>query len=100
MANYLKSTPYKVHKMQGYFPDHYPPIKNFYVDTDGRVFVATYEDREKPEAEMVDIFSADGVFTGRISLRKAQSRLFKNDRFYNLYEQESGYQKLDVHKTN
>jgi hypothetical protein len=83
--------------MQGYFPDHYPPIKNFYVDTEGRIFVETFEDGETHEEEMVDIFSTDGVFTGRISLRKAQSRLFKNDRFYNMYEKKSGYQKLEVH---
>ncbi len=100
MANYLESTPYKVHKMQGYFPDYYPPIADFYVDTEGKIFVATYEDGETPEEEMVDIFSADGVFTGRISLLEAQSRLFKNGRLYALSEKESGFQKLDAYKLN
>jgi len=99
MAEYLNSTPYEVHKMQGYFPDNYPPIADFYVDTDGRIFVATYEEGERPGTDMVDIFDADGVFSGRTSLPKAQSRLFANGRLYTLSEKESGYQKLDVFKT-
>ncbi len=98
MENYLNSTPYKVHKMQGYFPDCYPPIKDFWIDTKGRIFVETYKDGETPGTKMVDVFNADGVFTGRISLLEAQSRLFKNDRLYSLYEKESGYQQLDVYK--
>lgn len=98
MAQYMDSTPYKVHKMQGYFPDYYPPIKNIHLDDHGRVFVETYEEGATSDEEMVDIYDAAGVFTGRTSLRKAQSRLFRNGRFYNLYEKDSGYQKLDVFK--
>ena len=97
MAGYLESTPYKVHKMQGYFPDYYPPIKNFYLDEEGRVFVETYESGETSDEDMVDIFDAEGVFTGRVSLPKAQSRFFANGRFYSLSEKESGYQQLDVY---
>lgn len=98
LAEYLESTPYKVHKMQGYFPDNYPPISEFYVDTDGRIFVATYEEGETPGTDMVDIFDVEGVFTGRVSLPKAQSRLFVRDRLYSLSEKESGYQILNVYK--
>lgn len=98
MAEYLNSTPYEVHKMQGYFPDNYPPIADFYVDTEGRIFVATYEEGETPGTDMVDIFDAAGSFTGRVSLPKAQSRLFAHGRFYSLSEKESGFQKLDVYK--
>ena len=100
MADYLASTPYKVHKMQGYFPDDYPPIEHFYVDTAGKIFVETYEEGETPGTDMVDIFDADGAFTGRVSLPRAQSRLFAHGRFYNLSEKESGFQKLNVFKMN
>jgi hypothetical protein len=98
MTEYMNSTPYKVHKMQGYFPDDYPPISEFYVDRKGRIFVATYEEGETPGTDMVDIFDEEGVFTGRVSLPKAQSRLFADGRFYSLSEKESGFQTLDMYK--
>jgi hypothetical protein len=98
MTGYLNSTPYEVHKMQGYFPDNFPPISEFCVDTEGRVYVATHEEGETLGTDMVDIFDADGVFTGRVSLPKAQSRLFANGRLYTLSEKESGFQTLDMYK--
>ena len=98
LGSYKKSTMYRVHKMAGYFPEHYPPIKNFYVDTLGRVYVGTYEEGLTPDAEIVDIFNAEGVFIGRISLKKALSRKFKADRLYALYEKENGFQELVVYR--
>ncbi len=93
---YMESPMYRVHKMKAYFPEYYPPIKDFFVDTQGRIYVETYEDGESPDEEMVDIFNAEGVFIGRSSLKKALSRIFKSDRLHVLHEKESGFQKLVV----
>ncbi len=91
---YMESPMYRVHKMKAYFPEFLPAIKNFFVDTQGRIYVETYEDGESPDEEMVDIFNAEGIFIGRTSLKKAQSKKFKIDRMHALYEKESGFQKL------
>jgi len=98
MEEYLDSTPYRVHKMQGYFPAHFPSMKNFHVDNLGRIFVETYEEGEVSDSEMVDIFNAKGINTGRVSMKKVQTRVFKNDRLYAFSEKESGFQKLVVYK--
>jgi hypothetical protein len=98
MEEYLNSTPYRVHKMSGYFPEHYPPIKNIYVDNQERIFVETYEEGKIHDEEMVDLFNSDGVYTGRTSLKKSISRIFKNDRMYAAFEKESGYQILSIYK--
>ncbi len=96
MDSYKESPMYRVHKMKAYFQEYYPAIKNFFVDTQGRIYVETYEDGGSPDDEMVDIFNAEGIFIGRTSLEKALSRVFKVGRMYVLYEKESGYQKLVV----
>jgi hypothetical protein len=53
---------------------------------------------EDSDSEMVDIFNAEGINTGRVSLKKVQSRIFKNDRLYAFSEKESGFQKLIVYR--
>lgn len=98
LDSYKKSVMYRVHKMTGYFQEYYPPIKNFYVDTLGRVCVETYEEGLTPDEEMVDIFNAEGVFIGRTSLKKSLSRKFKDDHLYALFEKENGYQELIVYR--
>jgi hypothetical protein len=86
----------RLHKMQGYFPDFYPPIKNFHVDSQGRIYVETYEMGDEPEAVVVDIFNPDGAYISRTTLTKSLSKLFKNDRLYALHEKDSGFQELIV----
>jgi hypothetical protein len=86
----------RIHKMQGYFPDFYPPIKNFYVDSQGRIFVETYERGEDPNAVAVDIFNPDGAYISRTTITKSLSKLFKNDRLYAMHEKNSGFQELIV----
>jgi hypothetical protein len=84
------------HKMQGYFPDFYPPIQDFFVDSEGRIFVETYEEADNPDAVTVDIFNPDGVYLIRTSLVKSQSKRFKHGRLYALQEKDSGFQELNV----
>jgi hypothetical protein len=96
MDSYKESTMYRVHKMKAYFQEYFPPIKNFFIDTQGRIYIETYEEGKSPDYEIVDIFNAEGIFIGRASLKKALSRIFKIDRMHVLYEKESGFQKLVV----
>jgi hypothetical protein len=87
----------RLHKMQGYFPEFYPPIQDFHVDSQGRIFVETYEKAEDdPDASVVDIFTEDGAYIHRTSLPKSISKVFKNDRLYALHEKDSGFQELIV----
>ncbi|UCE40128.1 MAG: 6-bladed beta-propeller [Candidatus Aminicenantes bacterium] len=86
----------RVHKMQGYFPDFYPPIKDFHVDSQGGIFVETYDKGEDPDAVVVDIFNPDGAYISRTTLTKSLSKRFKHDRLYALHEKESGFQELIV----
>ncbi len=84
------------HKMQGYFPDYYPPIQDFHVDSQGRIFVETYERGEDPDAVVVDIFNPNGAYISRTTLTKSLLKLFKNDRLYAMHEKDSGFQELIV----
>jgi hypothetical protein len=82
--------------MQGYFPDFYPPIKNLHVDSQGRIFVETYERGEDPDAGIVDIFNPDGAYISRTTMAKSLTKLFKHERLYALHEKDSGFQELIV----
>jgi hypothetical protein len=86
----------RLHKMQGYFPDFYPPIKNLHVDSQGRIFVETYERGEDPDAGIVDIFNPDGAYISRTTMAKSLTKLFKHERLYALHEKDSGFQELIV----
>jgi hypothetical protein len=86
----------RIHKMEGYFPDHYAPISELYVDDQGRIYAATYELGDSPEMKRMDLLNADGVFIGSVFLRDAKKRKFQGDRHYSLYEKENGFQNLVV----
>lgn len=86
----------RVHKMQGYFPDFFPPIKKFYVDDRGRIFAETYEKTENTDLDVVDIFNPDGAYIICTTLAKSLSKRFHNDRLYALHEKDSGFQELII----
>jgi hypothetical protein len=86
----------RLHKMQGYFPEFYPPIKDFCVDSKGRLFVEPYEKGEDPDKVVVDVFNPEGVYIDRTSLAQSLSKRFKNERLYALHEKNSGFQELIV----
>jgi len=86
-----------------YFPSAMPPFHSFFADDEGRLFVMTYEKGVKPGEFFFDIFDAEGVCTGRKSLKVLHdesgiSAKMKNGRFYCLHEKESGYKELVVSK--
>jgi len=90
-----------------YFPKHWPPFRYFFTDDNGRLFVMTYEKGKNLNEYEYDIFNANNVFVGRISLGNIQEIPLgeleldvkaRNNRLYCLREKESGYKELVVYK--
>ncbi len=101
----INSGPYK-DKL--FFPNKMPPFHYFFLDDEGHLYVRTYEKGNQQNEYMHDIFNSDGIFIAKksmagygswiypgISLNRAKA---KKNRFYCIYEKESGYKKLVVSK--
>jgi hypothetical protein len=98
----LKPLPENMRAMAS-FPEFHPSLRSISVGDDGTVLAATFEEGENPGEVMCDIFSRDGVFTGRISLDAWiwESHMWtemKGETFYCLREKPSGYKELVVSK--
>ena len=90
-----------------YLPDYTPPFNSFFVDDNDRLVVMTYEQGEKKDEYIHDIFNAEGVFIGRkilgltgmlgqgLNHRWAVAR---NNRYYRLRFKENEYAELVVYK--
>lgn len=87
-------------KRKHYFPDHFHPFKEFWVDDEERIFVDTYEECEEQGEHILHIFNPEGIFVGSTSLKEARARKFKNNRLYCVYRKESGFQELVTYKIN
>lgn len=98
LDSYKNSEIAELIKSKGYFPENFPPVKELYVDSSGRIYVESYEEGNDPTEVMIYIFSAEGVFIGTKSLKEALSRRFKNELLYAGYQKESGFQELVVYK--
>ena len=85
-------------KNKHYFPDFFPPFKEFWVDDEARILVETYEEGERPDEVLLQIFNPEGIFIGTKYLKEARTRKFKNNRLYCVYRKESGYEELVVNK--
>lgn len=85
-------------KEKHYFPDYFPPFKEFWVDEKERILVETYEEGKSPEEVLVQIFNPEGIFVDTEYLKTARIRKFKNSRLYCVYRKESGYDELVAHK--
>ena len=97
-----------------YFPSHWPPNRYLFTDDEGRLYVMTYEKGIDEREYMYDIFDADGVFFGRVSLGNIQIRYVGNEKHYDdpkrvrvrgdhLYfirEKENGFMELVVCRMN
>jgi hypothetical protein len=99
-----KGTPvYEAIKKRFYFPSFLPPFHYFISDDRGRIYVMTYEKGNNPDEFMFDIFNSEGIFIGRKSIKAFFSSdhlngKIKNDHFYCLDENETGFQQLSVYK--
>jgi hypothetical protein len=85
-------------KNKHYFPDFFPPFKEFWVDDEARILVETYAEGEEPDEVLLQIFNPEGIFIGTKYLKEARTRKFKNNRLYSVYRKESGYEELVVYK--
>ncbi len=82
------------YKDKHYFPDYFPPFKEFWVDEEERIFVETYKEGELPQDVLVQIFNSEGIFIGTEYLKSARLRKFANDRLYCVYRKDSGFEEL------
>jgi hypothetical protein len=86
-----------------YFPEHFPAFQHMVADEKGRLFVTTYEESKTSGETIYDIFNAEGIFLGRVSIASAVARAvhkIKNSLLYSYDEKESGYKELVVYKMN
>ncbi len=86
-----------------YFPETYPPCRSLFPDSQGRLFVVTYESGYGPGESMVDVFNAEGAFIGRVSWNIFQGNtaitaFIKTERLYCVREKENGYKQFVVEK--
>lgn len=83
----------------------WPPYFAFFIDSEERLYVRTFEEGENKDEYIHDVFSSDGVFIGRISLNLSFDRGYKyvkssEQNIYGFLEKESGYEELVVYKIN
>jgi len=72
------------------FPDHYPPFSSFFTDSQGRIFVRTYEEAGEG-MHYYDIFDPEGRYLARVPVYNRVAAL-KKGKLYTLEEDEEGYQ--------
>jgi hypothetical protein len=88
------------------FAAAWPPFMSFIEDEEGRLLVRTFEKGQNPDENMFDVFSPEGVFSGRASFanRDVQREqnplpcLCRGGRLYSVHDKESGYRELAVYR--
>ena len=91
------------------FPENMPPFQYFFTDDEGRLYVMTFEQGEKPEEYIYDIFNPEGLFIGRMSLDNSGNEVTakwggpfeakaRSNHLYSLRIKTSGYMELVVYK--
>ena len=86
--------------------NHWPPFQYLFTDDEGRLFVMTYEESDKPNQYIYDVFNPDGVFITKISLGNMvffslwdiQYATARKGRIYCLQKKPNGYKELVVYK--
>lgn len=59
---------YEKYGMKIWFPKSWPPMGDFFLDDDGRIFVMTFEKGENTNENIFDIFNAEGIYIGKTAL--------------------------------
>lgn len=92
---------YESIKNKLYFPDTLPPFHYFFTDEEGKLYVMTYE-RNKNSEFIFDIFTSEGIFIARESLKFSSLTgliaKFKNNNLYCVEEKGNGFQRLVAYK--
>ena len=103
--DYLSKNPNA--KQWFYVPEEIPSYNSFFIDDEDRVYVMTYEKVLNEDEYVHDVFTSDGVYFARQSLKsygkvrwnlEPPSVVARNGRLYCLQEKESGYKELVVYK--
>jgi len=97
---------YEKYGMKIWFPKFWPPMGDFFLDENGRIFVMTFEKAENPKEHIFDIFNPEGVYIGKTSLNVltlgdanicAKSR---HGRLYCFQEKPDGFREFKVYQMN
>ena len=89
-----------------FFPKHWLPICDFFLDDAGRIYVMTFGRGDKPGEYLYDIFNPDGVFICRKSLNilsvgdRTICARAKGERLYCFQEKPDGFREFNVYKMN
>lgn len=75
----------------------------FFTDNEDRLYVMTYEKDSETDDYIFDIFTSDGFFVGRTSIKarcqnSEVTAKMKGDRLYSVNEKGSGFKELIVYK--
>jgi len=79
------------------FPDYFPPVQNFVLDEQDRIYVRTYVKGKNEGEYVVDIFDAKGIFISQL-VTKADFRIWKNNKVYSVEENTDGYRILKIYQ--
>ncbi len=85
-----------------WFPKHWPPISDFFLDDDGRIYVKTFEQGPSPGEYLYDLFNPEGVFVSRKALNiltQGDTEVFakaRGGRLYCFREKPDGYREFVV----
>ncbi len=85
-------------KEKHYFPDYFPPFKEFWVDEQERILVETYKGGEVLQELELLIFNPEGILVGAKYLKEARLRKFANNRLYCVYRKENGFEELVAYR--
>jgi hypothetical protein len=89
------------------FPDNNPPFQHLFPDDLGRLYVVTFEQGNKKEEYVIDVFNPEGILFSRFSVKMyINNEIFnmsnpsdswitvKNDILYCIQEKETGHKEL------
>lgn len=87
-----------------FFPDFLPPFRTLAADEAGRLLVVTFEEGDTPGENLIDVFSPEGAFIGRLSAAVFVNQgtpinaIVKNDHLIYIREKENGFKELVFEK--
>ena len=71
------------------FPKHYPAFETFSMDSEGRLFVRTFNKAKNEDEFYLDVFDREGRYVASVPT-KSSPRLWKNGKMYAIEEAEDG----------
>jgi hypothetical protein len=72
------------------FPETFPPIQNFILDDQGRLYVRTFAKGKAKGEWTVDVFDSEGRFIAQF-ITKADLRIIKEGKAYGIEETDDGF---------